>query len=242
MVQITERDEAMVQWLDVVRLADVEAVRWALGAFAGAGQPLSLRRAQLWVARMVAIGWLDRSRPTYRDGSIVRATRLAIGKPPPSLFRQTTRHEVAVATVSARYLAQGFTWRRDRQPAGHREHQADGVATRDGIVELVEVELTPKSWQRYQKIVTNHAYRLVHENVDRVAYFCTADAHRAITREADRRFVRTERPRLVSYPCLDARGIWIGPNLDPGDQAVQLEDATQLDGPGDWIKSAGTRV
>lgn len=64
----------------------------------------------------------------------------------------------------------------------------------------------------------------------------------AITREADRRFVRTERPRLVSYPCLDARGIWIGPNLDPGDQAVQLEDATQLDGPGDWIKSAGTRV
>jgi hypothetical protein len=104
------------------------------------------------------------------------------------------------------------------------------------------VELTPKSWQRYQKIVTNHAYRLVQENVDRVAYFCTADAHRAITREADRRFVRTERPRLVSYPCLDARGIWIGPNLDPGDQAVQLEDATQLDGPGDWIKSAGTRV
>jgi len=230
MVQITERDEAMVQWLDVVRLADLEAVRWALGSFAGAGQPLSLRRAQLWVARMMAIGWLDRSRPTYRDGSIVWATRLAIGKPPPSLFRQTTRHEVAVATVSARYLAQGFAWRRDRQPAGHYEHQADGVATRDGIVELVEVELTPKSWQRYQKIVSNHAYRLVHEDVDRVAYFCTADAHRAITREADTSFVRRERPRLVSYPCLDARGIWIGPNLVAGNHAVQLEAAMQLDG------------
>jgi hypothetical protein len=230
MVQITERDEAMVQWLDVVRLADLEAVRWALGSFAGAGQPLSLRRAQLWVARMMAIGWLDRSRPTYRDGSIVWATRLAIGKPPPSLFRQTTRHEVAVATVSARYLAQGFAWRRDRQPAGHYEHQADGVATRDGIVELVEVELTPKSWQRYQKIVTNHAYRLVHEDVDRVAYFCTADAHRAITRDADTSFVRRERPRLVSYPCLDARGIWIGPNLVAGNHAVQLEAAMQLDG------------
>ncbi|TFD24216.1 hypothetical protein [Cryobacterium sp. TMS1-13-1] len=93
MVQITERDEAMVQWLDVVRLVDVEAVRWALGAFAGAGQPLSLRRAQLWVASMSAIGWLDRSGPTYRDGSIVWSARLAIGKPPPSLFRQTTRHE-----------------------------------------------------------------------------------------------------------------------------------------------------
>ncbi|TFD54100.1 hypothetical protein E3T46_01710 [Cryobacterium sp. Hh11] len=88
-----------------------------------------------------------------------------------------------------------------------------------------------ESWQRYQKIVTNHGYRLVHENVDRVAYFCTSDAHRAITREADRRLVRTEHPRLVSYPCLDARGIWIGPNLDPGDHAVQREAATQLDGP-----------
>ena len=242
MEQITERDEAMVQWLGVVRLADVEAVRWALGAFARASEPLSLRRAQLWVARMTAIGWLDRSRPTYRDGSIVWATRLAIGKPPPRLFRQTTRHEVAVATVSARYLAQGFTWRRDRQPAGHREHQADGVATRDGIVELVEVELTPKSWQRYQKIVTNHGYRLVHEKVDRVAYFCTADAHRAITREADRRLVRTERPRLVSYPCLDARGIWIGNNLDHVDHAVKLAVAPHLEGPADWDMSAGTRV
>ncbi|WP_129590493.1 hypothetical protein [Cryobacterium aureum] len=78
---------------------------------------------------------------------------------------------------------------RDRQPAGHREHQADGVATRDGIIELVEVELTPKTWQRYQKIVTNHAYRLVHEHVDRVAYFCTTDPHRAIIREADKRLV-----------------------------------------------------
>ena len=172
------------------------------------------------------------------------ATRLAIGKPPPSLFRQTTRHEVAVATVSARYLAQGFTWRRDCQPAGHREHQADGVATRDGIVELDEVELTPKSWQRYQRIVTNHAYRLVHEDVDRVAYFCTADAHRAITREADKRLVHSERLRLVSYPCLDARGIWIGPTLDAGDHAVQLEaaQAAQLEVPGAWDSSARTRA
>ncbi|TFD24217.1 hypothetical protein [Cryobacterium sp. TMS1-13-1] len=104
------------------------------------------------------------------------------------------------------------------------------------------MELTPKSWQRYQKIVTNHGYRLVHEGVDRVVYFCTADAHRAITREADRRLVRTERPRLVSYPCLDARGIWIGPNLDAGDLAVQRGAATQLDGPGEWNSSAGTRT
>ncbi|MCY7404269.1 MAG: hypothetical protein LH475_06550 [Cryobacterium sp.] len=104
------------------------------------------------------------------------------------------------------------------------------------------MELTPETWQRYQKIVTNHAYRLVHEDVDRVAYFCTADAHRAITREADKRLVRTERPRLVSYPCFDARGIWIGPNLDAGDHAVQLEAAAQLDDGGAWDGSARARA
>lgn len=160
----------------------------------------------------------------------------------PSLFRQTTRHEVAVATVSARYLAQGFTWRRDRQPSGRLEHQADGVATRGGIVELVEVELTPKSWRGCQKIVTNHAYCLVHEDVDRVAYFCTADAYRAITREADKQLVRSERPRVVSCPCLDARGLWIGPNLGAGDHAVQLEAARQLDGPEAWARFVRARA
>ena len=31
MVQVTERDEALLAWLDVVRLADMDAVRWAVG-------------------------------------------------------------------------------------------------------------------------------------------------------------------------------------------------------------------
>ena len=32
MVQLTKRDEAMLDWLSVVRMADQEAVRWALAA------------------------------------------------------------------------------------------------------------------------------------------------------------------------------------------------------------------
>ncbi|WP_223695373.1 hypothetical protein [Leifsonia poae] len=48
--------------------------------------------------------------PRFRDGSIVWATHQAIGKTAPNLFRQTTRHEVAVAAVSARYLCRGYSW------------------------------------------------------------------------------------------------------------------------------------
>ncbi|WP_158250996.1 hypothetical protein [Cryobacterium sp. Y82] len=241
MVQVTERDEALLAWLDVVRLADMDAVRWALGALSGAGEPVSLRRAQQWAARMIGTGLLDRGRVAYRDGSIVWATYLAIGKPAPNLFRQTTRHEVAVATVSARYLAQGFTWRRDRKPNSVREHQADGVAERDGVVELVEVELTPKTWQRYQSICQSHAYRLAHEGIDRIAYFCTADADRAVTREADKHLVRTDRPRFVSQHSLDARGYWTGDELGAGAHATAHGRATllvELESTSEWGESS----
>ena len=52
MVLVTARDEAMLEWLGVVRVADMESIRFALAAFADANQPVSLRRAQQWVARM----------------------------------------------------------------------------------------------------------------------------------------------------------------------------------------------
>lgn len=236
-VQVTGRDEAMLEWLTVVRLADMDAVRWALGAYLGAGGPVGVRQAQYWVARMCSVGLLDRARPTFCDGSIVWATHQAIGKTAPNLYRQTTRHEVAVATVSARYLAQGFTWRRDRKPAGLLDHQADGVAARDGVVELVEVELTPKTWQRYKLICENHAYRLANAGIAQVTYFCTADAARIVTREADRFIFRTDRPRLIASAPFDVRGRWVGAELDPrsrptvpGLGSVPME----LDGPGGW--------
>ncbi|TFB87415.1 hypothetical protein E3O44_09925 [Cryobacterium algoricola] len=215
MVQVTERDLVMVEWLGTVRLAEVDAIRWALGAMSGSADPISTRKAQHWIMRMVDAGLVDRARPTFQGASIVWATRDAIGRQPPNLFRQTTRHEVAVATVSARYLALGYTWQRDRRPVGLLDHQADGVATRDGQAELVEVELTAKSSPRYKHIYENHSRRLTQEGISKVFYFCTVDADRIVTREADRLIFRTERPRLVSTIAFDRRGHWLGSALDP---------------------------
>ncbi|HEX4443129.1 MAG TPA: hypothetical protein VHZ81_06130 [Galbitalea sp.] len=143
------------------------------------------------------------------DGSIVFPTRLATGHRPPNLLRQTTRHEVAVAAVSARYLAAGFEWARDRKPEAFLDHQADGVASRDGRIDLVEIELTPKSWQRYKQILANHSSRLEMGDVSSIAYFCTSRADRAVRRESDRFMFQRDRELLVSAVTFDEGGAWI---------------------------------
>ncbi|MEF2977196.1 hypothetical protein [Subtercola sp. YIM 133946] len=222
MVQITDRDEQMVDWLSTVRIADIDAIRWALGAYLGTGQPVAVRRANHWVSRLAQAGLVDRARPTFRDSSIVWATHQAIGKPAPNLFRQTTRHEVAVSTVSARYLAAGFTWKRDRKPSGILEHQADGVAQKGEHVELVEVELTPKTWQRYKQIFDNHIYRLDREGITQISYYCTADAERIVNREADKYVFRTERHRLLAVAAFDVQGHWIS-----GDDGIELAQSKE---------------
>ena len=229
-IQVTDRDEAMLAWLNVVRMADLEAVKFALAGLAGAGEPVGKRRANQWVARMEKAGWVTRTRPTYMDSSIIWATSEALGRPAPSLFRMTTRHEVAVAAVSARYLFHGYGWARDRRPAGLADHQADGVATKGNVAELVEVELSAKRLERYKLIHESQAIRLAHDGFSRVAYLGTADALGAVMRQADRFMFRTERDRLVGVPVFDSRGIWKGddPRLWAGapqatDRAVSAE-------------------
>lgn len=211
-MQMTARDERMLDWLRVVRLADMDAVRWALAGLdddvastVGEVRPVSLRRAQQWVARLVEAGLLDRGRPTFRDGSIVWATFQVTGKARPNLFKQTTRHEVAVGSVSARFLAGGAKWRRDRVPPTKVEHMADGAAELDGVVQLVEVELTAKTLQRYQAILPDHARRL-QSGVDRVVYLGTPAASRAIAREADKLVHPSIRSRILTLPIFDERG------------------------------------
>ncbi|MEA9986096.1 hypothetical protein [Subtercola sp. RTI3] len=191
-------------------MTDVEGVRWALGGLSGSGGPVSVRRANFWISRMVEVGLLDRARPTFRDGSIVWATHLAVGKVAPNLFRQTTRHEVAVALVSAHYLAAGYTWERDRKPAMRLDHQADGVARKGDRVELVEVELTSKTSDRYRVIFHNALHRFENEGVAQITYFCTPDVARTIEREADARVFRTERHRVVAHDVFDVKGRWVG--------------------------------
>ena len=242
-MRLTSRDEAMLDWLDVVRMADMDAIRWALGGLSGAGEPVSTRRAQQWVARVAEVGLVDRTRPTFRDGAIVWATHQAIGRPAPNFFRMTTRHEVAVAAISARYLARGFVWRRDRRAATVFDHQADGVATRGSDLELVEVELTAKNVPRYKQICENHAFRLANEGVTKVAYYCSRDAARVVAREADRLIFRTERAKLETHLSFDVRGRWIGSDLnsaEPHHAGMAVNDV--LDGSASWgVTSEVTR-
>jgi hypothetical protein len=214
--QITRRDEAMLAWLGVVKVADIDAIRWALAGLqdGAADTPVSYRRANQWIARLAEIGVIDRFRPIYKDRQIVWATHRASGQIPPSLFRQTLRHELAVATVSARYIARGFTWQRDRKPLSFHEHQADGVAIKGNVTELIEVELTAKNRGRYKPICASHSARMANEGVSRVVYLCVPAAARAVSREADKFIFRTERHRLVALPVFDGQGKWVGNDTD----------------------------
>ena len=209
MVLVTERDEQMIEWLKVIRVTDMESIRFALAAFADATRPVTLRRAQQWVARMIEPGLVEKSRLTLQDGSAVWATQKAAGVRPLNLLGQTFRHEVAVASASARYLFNGWTWARDRKASSYHDHQADGIATRGTEIELVEVELTPKAIERYGPICTSHSWRIGHGGVTRVVYLCTADATRMVTREANRHLLRDDRDRLVAITAFDKRGRWI---------------------------------
>lgn len=208
MVQLTDRDEAMLEWLRVVRMADLDAIRWAMGALSDNDErgPVTLRNAQRWMHRMHELRLIGTARPGFPAGSIIWPTH-DVGLRAPNLLRQTTRHELTVAAISARYLAAGYQWRRDRRPAHLRDHQGDGVATKDDQVELIEVELTPKTRDRYRVILNSHARRLDNE-IDRIIYYCTPAAARTIRREADRYLFRDTRPRLTAIPAIDASGQW----------------------------------
>ena len=234
-VQITRRDDAMLEWLGVVRMADMQAIQWALGGLSGAGEPVGRRVAQEWVARMIDKGLVDRERLSYQDSQIVWATHAAIGRVAPNLYRQTTRHELAVAAVSARYLARGYEWFRDRRPQSMQDHQVDGVAVKGNVVELIEVELTAKALRRYKQIHSHHGQRLATGGVSRVVYLCTKDAAKTVAREADRFIFRDQRHQLVALSMFDAKGKWIGNDTDLWDGAPEpVTTAAEIPTPQLW--------
>jgi hypothetical protein len=211
MVQLTERDERMIDWLAIVRVADYDTIRWALPALSGQEfpvMPVHRRIAQNWVWRMRQIGWIDHARLTYSTGTIIWPTYKAVGRSAPNLFRQTTRHEVLVARVSALYLANGYSWTRDRIAREYRDHQADGLATRGDENELIEVELVSKTRRRYEAIFKNFAGRLEHD-IAHVNYYCTPTAAASVTREANRLLFRDTRPKLRVIQTIDLRGKWV---------------------------------
>jgi hypothetical protein len=214
MPQLTRRDEAMLEWLAVVRVAGVQALQYALAGFGGGAEPLSQRRAQQWIVRMLQTGLIGRTAPTFHFESIVWLTRDAFGQRPPNLFQGTARHEVAVASASARYIARGYSWARDRRPNGLLDHQADGVARKGDTIELIEVEMTQKARGRYRVICDSHAFRMDHEGVTRVTYLCTPAAGRSVGREADRFLHPLHRSRLITLHAFDVHGRVVG-DLEP---------------------------
>jgi hypothetical protein len=143
-VWVMPPDESLFDWFSIVRVANVQSIRWVLDALNGQHRPVSVRQAQAWCARVQTAGMVDRAQLGGAGGSLVCATYAGTGLAKLNLYRQTTRHEVAVAAASARYAAAGYAWRRDDKPAFAGGYQADGIALAPRWVELIEVGLTPK--------------------------------------------------------------------------------------------------
>jgi hypothetical protein len=181
-VWVTGRDERMFEWLRIVRVCDVQSIRWVLGALNSSNRPVSTRSAQVWCARMEQVGLLERANLGGPGGSWIWGTYEATGQVRPRIYTQTARHEVAVAAASARYIAAGFAWKRDEKPSHVGSHQADGVALGARSVDLIEVELTPKRAPRYASIFSAYRRRLAFGGEDSVVYLCTESAARAVRR------------------------------------------------------------
>lgn len=204
-MQMTQRDEQMLAWLTTVRMAEMSTLRWALGGFGGAGEPVSLRKAQQWVARCRKAGYVADARLTYQSSSIVWATHAVSGRTAPNLLRQTVRHDLAVASVAARYVCAGWTWTTDREPE-RGQHQADGFARRGDDHELVEVELTAKARERYPRIFASHDERMRFDGVTSILYVTDERTGRAIDRHIEQRVFVDDRPRFTVLPVLDVWG------------------------------------
>ena len=116
---------------------------------------------------------------------------------------------------------------------GCKMKRGDGIATRDGLVDLVEVELTPKTSRRYRVICNRHADRLSSGAISRVVYLGTVEATRAILREADRHLFRDLRPQLVAVPVFDDRALWTGADDAPWVEHL-MAPAPMVSAPGLW--------
>lgn len=212
-VWVVDRDEQMMQWFSIVRVSNVQAIRWVLGALNSWSRPVSTRQAQAWCARMQTAGYIDRLNAGGAGGSMVWATFAGVGKSAPDVYRQTTRHEIAVSAASARYAAAGYAWQRDERAQTPWEHQADGIALGPDWAELIEVELTAKRPARYQQIFRAYLNRL-EDGATRVTYLCSPDAGRAVrgALTATREGVAI-RSRVVVEDVFDRFGHWPGDEL-----------------------------
>lgn len=213
-VWVMPRDESMLTWFSIVRIANVQSVRWVLGALNDQPGPVSVRRAQSWCARMETAGMIGRAQLGGAGGSLVWVTYAGTGLSKPNLYRQTTRHEVAVAAASARYATAGYAWQRDDKPAYAGGHQADGVALVGDWVELVEVELAGKRTPGYMSIFKAFQRRFDLREMSAVTYLCNAEGARAVRLALESLPMgRAIAPQVQIREVYDQRGLWEGDAL-----------------------------
>ncbi|AWF99811.1 hypothetical protein [Clavibacter michiganensis] len=226
MARLTRRDVALFDWFATVRIANMEALRWVLPAAAGRDEPVTVRKAQHWCARMESLELVKREQLFQIGGAVVWPTATWASARQPHLLSQTTRHEVSVSIVAARYLAAGYEWFRDR-PAKHKyEHQADGIARHGSTLDAVEVELTAKRQQRYGAIFRAFDVRLQKGEITHVTYFTNVAGGRGIQQALSGSAVPASvRSRLRVVPVFDDRGHWFGDQ-----QPVELG--------GEWVAPA----
>jgi hypothetical protein len=212
-VWVMSRDEQMMDWFSIVRVTNVQTIRWVLGALNGWSTPVSTRQAQAWCARMRTAGYIDRVNLGGAGGSVVWATFAGVGKSRPDLYRQTTRHEIAVSTASARYAAGGYAWQRDERAQHSWEHQADAIALGPDWTELIEVELTAKRPVRYVGIFRAFRHRL-RDEASQVTYLSNPEAGRAVRAALEASGEGAAiRERVRVYDVFDRQGHWAGETL-----------------------------
>lgn len=168
-VRLTERDLKVIEWLKMVRIADMEGVRAGLEAYSGE-QKQSLRLAYRWVERMKLAGLVKAETPFYGAGQICWVTSLGGGaRKKPNLLSQVARHDIQVARISALWVGLGWAWEADSREG----HRADGLAVSPGKRVAVEVELSVKESQRLRGILYSYWNRVDTGEIAEIWYYCT---------------------------------------------------------------------
>lgn len=196
-VQLTERDERLLRWLDAVRLADVETLAVMLGADANRG-PVGVRVAQSWVERMRLLGLVSSERPRYRASQVVWATRAASGRSEPNPYSGTVPHSLEVARQTALLRSgHGVIATPDTRRV-ERGLMADAVLTwPNGAKQFLEVELSTKTKARLDEKLQGMARRWVEEGVSGTRYVARPTPAQAVEQAAQRVLAESVRHLLV---------------------------------------------
>lgn len=172
MTKINARDSRLLAWLDAVRIADTEAISWAMGRAAGRAVPVARRLAQRWVKRMEEMGEVQRT-DTYYPGLLIRPA--GIRGP---WVTSTMNHDRLAAQVAGRLL-DSMT---DIQIDDDEGRRADFIASSVWGRVAYEVELSPKNPKRYKQILRVYAGRTATGgDLEKVVWLCTPTTARRLS-------------------------------------------------------------